>query len=242
MSSCLLCEIGSGHGVPQAASRSSSTEGHGTCHLCNVHACPRHGDRDPVYFECADCMAKRGVAIALGAAQPMVGGRANGPDATRLIAELRVVVSAGAVEQVGPAVSKARERAFDLSDMLIPQIVEAEEHQLWIALGLRPDADYPANSAGWGESEPAAGLPSPDNVRELAEWRVRAMAGIAREELEMTSPEVAYPALLALGIALGLAARGGRLGDRILFVPGGLTLDPLVAWLAEAYARRTAAD
>lgn len=39
-----------------AQQRAATTEGFGTCTNCSVHACPKHGDRAPDVFYCADCI------------------------------------------------------------------------------------------------------------------------------------------------------------------------------------------
>jgi hypothetical protein len=242
---CFLCEVGSKWVVRAASKRSVRADGVGTCERCHVHACPQHGDRygatNKQTFRCADCLSVGGAATAAGVgnlpgvpagADDEAGGpqdaAASRVSTQRLLAANDVPVEARAADRLRLAIQSGSRRPLPAS--LQDELTRTPEDLIWRALGLpRPEQSV----------APDTDLTfDPRDARQLA-WQQLSLfeevAGDIRGTIAERAEMVDWRDL-SLFIVLPIAVRRGNLGDTLLAIPGGLTLPPIIAVLAQAYA------
>jgi hypothetical protein len=228
---CYLCETGASAAL---ATRLPAGEGFGTCRECSVHACPRHGDRSPLFFRCADCIAADAASAALIAPAETTASDVRGA-AARLSAVSGATRERIQAARMGAAVA-----------WLLKRIAEGD--QLLIAAAL---------SEGFGEQSPERllAMPSlePDERPDLAmedsvmrahlfeeELRQRVLPSLdssmrwfADRERQNAAGEVA-----TAGLAIAYAARALDDVERSpLEMTGGLTMPAVVVILGHAYSQ-----
>lgn len=233
---CFLCEVGSGR-VRSGGQRSFRPDGIGTCADCYVHACPQHGDRHNERFRCADCLGRMGAAIiASGGPEPIGGGGRSGESdgleasafgARRLLAANVGYVTVGNVERLHRGIAR---EGWTLIGRLETEVAELPAVTLWTALGLPvpPRADYsPEERLAFDPRDPRRLVLGRLSMFEEAAMELTALPGRA-EEMDWEE--------LTTFVTLPIVARGGAIGNSVLRIPGGLTLPPIIAVLAQACA------
>lgn len=127
MDSCFLCVIG-GASMPAPGTRKAS-EGFGTCHTCDVHACQIHGDKlkGQAFFRCADCLTSLGLITAVTASPPSgpAGATPVDPATHRILGRggrsLFRAIAPGATASAAPLAAEADYDAMtsSLVDLLV---------------------------------------------------------------------------------------------------------------------------
>lgn len=153
---CFLCAVRSANSVTSPAA--TTTDEFGTCHSCNVHACPQHGERTGQYFRCSDCITGNSARLAVNppssGAQPSTAlepepPRQHGADrfgAARFFAEspgtaltgLRLY-DPGQIDPMRAGLAEWAVHPGPLLDALEQQLtaqLAGRPHQATIALGL----------------------------------------------------------------------------------------------------------
>lgn len=232
VATCYLCEVGSRRLIHAHASRSIRPDGIGTCASCSVHACPQHGDRHTRHFKCADCLAELGAAFEIDE-KPSPHDPGNEPDAGPGVS-LRRLLSANDAS-VGWREVERLQRGFrgggpTFEGRARQEVAELPLDALWTALGIpgpeRREEAGPSDDLVYDSRDP----------RELVFRRLDAIEGEAAAARERWSGENTDWRALALAVSVPLVARGAVLGKPVLRVPGGLTMLPRVALLAQACA------
>jgi hypothetical protein len=227
---CFLCEVGSRRLIRAHVRRSIRPDGIGTCASCSVHACPQHGDRHAKHFKCADCLAERGAAVEIGEEPSPHDG--NEPDPEPGVS-LRRLLSANdasvGLRQVDRLERGFRNGGLTFEGQARQEVEELAFDALWAALGIPVPEPHEVGRSDYLVYDSR-------DPRELVFRRLDALEGEAAAAREQWSRENADWRALALAISVPLVARGAALGTPVLRVPGGLTMLPRVALLAQACA------
>ena len=211
---CYLCAMGPSASL---ASGLAAAEGFGTCHVCSVHACPKHGERTVQFFRCADCMAADPAAAALTLPPPDDDPTAQlRADAPRLYAVSNELRANGDPDRMAAAINWIHREVRDGGSVGLGDEVPDDPRR---ALGAELPGDFKAAALSRAH---------------LLEAIVHDLVRSSRlERCDRTNGELALAA-----VAIGYAARGEESLERTpLDVDGGLQLAPATAVLAHVYAR-----
>lgn len=232
---CYLCSVGAKRLTPRA----TSTPGIGTCTDCSVHACLKHGDRDPDVFRCVDCITRNAVAhvVANDVPQRVISKHgayllfARSPGLALVGAPLFLLDHVQAMRHVLRSLHDSPHHAVRLAQRVLERRLDkATPDQVAYALGINgeealallevdraPNADEVLSRIGRVRIE----LTFDGLVRDFERWDRR---------LEFDEGHASY-ALAVLAVAFG-ARDGVSLNSSALDVGGGLYLPPLVLLLS----------
>jgi hypothetical protein len=237
---CYLCEVGSRKLVGSRDRRPIRPDAIGTCDECSVHACPQHGDKPDRRFLCADCLGWIGAAIELGGEPvPSAEQPPEPPDPIVRVDQLaltsRRLLAANAARVTRQAGDRLRRgvlgERLTFEARAMGEADELPESRMWTALGI----SRPRLTEDPGPDDDL--LFDPLRPRDMVFRRLEMLEAAAAETRELPDRGDAVNwERLTLFVAVPVVARGGTLGDSPLEIPGGLTLPPRIALLAQACA------